>query len=309
MSDWGIVGDGPWGLALARRLQAGGHRVTVAGLEKKRRGVPRGVVHTTDLKTVLTDHERLIFSVPIGEFEGLLQHAALQLRPAQRIMSTARGLTPKSHLRGTEAIARITAVRQLAVLAGAADADALSSGSPVALVVGSAFPSWSQEVQNALWSQSLRVYTNADMIGVELANVVASVVGVALGVARAMGVGSAAEATALTRALSEMNRVVSSLGGLQGTAYGLAGLGVLGEMVYDGSGHSFRAGQCLAEGRMLQADEFAEVQESARTLAARVSRHHIHAPLVTVVQAMFAGKVTAKTALNSLMERPVGAES
>ena len=89
--------------------------------------------------------------------------------------------------------------RQLAVLAGAADAQALATDSPVALVVGSAFPSWAEEIQEALWSSSLRIYTNEDMIGVELANVVAAVVGVALSVARSLGVGAAAEATALTQ--------------------------------------------------------------------------------------------------------------
>ena len=127
------------------------------------------------------------------------------------------------------------------MLAGAADADALKKASPVALVVGTAFSSWADEIQIALTSKSLRVYTNQDMIGVELANVVATVVGVALGIARSLSIGAAAEATAVTRALAEMNRVISGLGGRPGTAYGLAGLGVLGEILYDGSGAAMKA--------------------------------------------------------------------
>ena len=308
MTAWGIIGDGKWGLGLARRLHRTGHTVSVGGLVSRRKGIPKGIIHTTDIRGLLESHERLIIALPIGEVETLLQKSEVSLGPQQRVMSTARGLTPTTHLRSTEAIRALTAVRQLAVLAGAADARSLSDKSPVALVVGSAFPSWSAEIQNALWSNSLRIYTNQDIAGVELSNVAASVVGVALGVARAMNVGPAAEATALTRALAEMNRVVSGLGGQVGTAYGLAGLGVLGEMVYGGQGPSFLAGSSLAAGGY-RAGEFAEVRESSRTLSARVGRQRIHAPLVEAVEAMFAGKLTAKAALAGLMERPVGSET
>lgn len=308
VSAWGIIGDGPWGLALSARLAQNGHQVTVGGLVRKRKGIPRGVKHTVQLDKLLSDHERLILALPIDQVENFLETYCTHLGPRQRIMSTARGLTPSTHLRATEAIRAQSAVRQLAVLAGAAGARALLDKAPVALVVGSPFSSWSAEVQKALWSHSLRIYTNDDIAGVELANVAASVVGVALGVARAIDVGAAAEATALTRALAEMNRVVGGLGGRDATAYGLAGLGVLGEMLYAGQGASFRAGRSLVDGTF-DASHFREVRESTRTLAARVTRHRINAPLVMAVEAMFSGKLTAQNALARLMERPVGAET
>ena len=309
MSQWGIIGDGNWGMALARRLLKNGHEVIIAGLEKRKRGIPKGAQHSTELGTVLSAAERLIFAVPIGVFEHMLRDAAPHLRSDHRVVSTARGLTPETHLRATEAIRNMTAVRQIAVLAGAADAEALARASPIALVVGTAFPSWSSEIQEALGSRSLRVYANQDLVGVELSNVAAAVVGVALGVAHAMKVGPAAEATALTRALAEMDRVVSGLGGLPGTANGLAGLGVLGEMIYDAQGASYRAGGALASEDLEAAVTYAEVRESARTLSNRIGRERIRAPLVGAVEEMFGGKLTAKDALTNLMERPVGLEN
>ena len=309
MSLWGIVGDGGWGMALARRLNANGHQVTVAGLKKRKKGIPRGVRYTTDTPQLLQDSERIVMAVPIHDFEQTIQSIAAELRPVHRVMTTSRGLTPSTHLRGTEVISQMCSSRQLAVLAGAADAQALATDSPVALVVGSAFPSWAEEIQEALWSSSLRIYTNEDMIGVELANVVAAVVGVALSVARSLGVGAAAEATALTRALAEMNRVVGALGGTPGTAFGLAGLGVLGEMVYAGQGSSFQAGARLACGAPINDTDFEDVREATRTLVARVRKQRIHAPLVEAVHQMFLGQLTAQEALARLMERPVGAES
>ena len=310
MSHWGIVGDGKWGMALARRLKANGHSVTVAGLEARtKKGVPRGVKHTVDSAQVLQNSERIILAVSIRDFASTIKAIAPHLRPVHRLMSTARGLTPTTHLRGTEVIGQFCSARQMAVLAGAADAGSLANDSPVALVVGSAFPSWAADIQEALWSHSLRVYTNEDMVGVELANVVAAVVGVALSVARSLKVGPAAEATALTRALAEMNRVVSGLGGTEGTAFGLAGLGVLGEMVYAGQGASFNAGSRLAKGESTDEPEFFDVREATRTLIGRIRRHHIHAPLVEAVHHMFIGQLTADEALTQLMERPVGAEA
>ncbi|MEE2786969.1 MAG: NAD(P)-binding domain-containing protein [Myxococcota bacterium] len=307
MSRWGLIGDGRWGQALGKRLFANGAEVMMAGLLPRKRAI-KGMKYTTSLSDLLEACERIIISVPIDALEAMLASAGPHLRGDHRILTTTRGLTPETHLRGTEAIRQMTAIRQLAVLAGAADAEALKKGSPVALVVGTAFPSWAREIQNALTSKSLRVYTNRDLVGVELANVVATVVGVALGIARSLGVGPAAEATAVTRALAEMNRVISGLGGRPGTAYGLAGLGVLGEILYDGTGAAMKAGQALADGDRAKARGFTEVRASAETLASRVERHRIRAPLVEVVRALFRGQIEADEALSQLMERPVGPE-
>ena len=123
MSDWGIIGDGQWGLALGRRLIRNGHRVFMVGVDAMKRP-PKGIKHTTDLGQVLTGTERLIITVPISVLEDMLVEAGPHLRGDHRAVTTSRGLTPGSHLRGTEALSQRTAIRQLAVLAGAADANA-----------------------------------------------------------------------------------------------------------------------------------------------------------------------------------------
>jgi glycerol-3-phosphate dehydrogenase (NAD(P)+) len=303
MKTFGVIGDGTWGLALSKRLVASGHEVVLTGIADKRRS-PKGVRYTNDLRMTLELAERIIVSVPIDEVEHLFKGAAPYLRAHHRIVSTARGLTPRSHLRASEVIRKETAVRQVAVLAGAADANALSQGEPVALVVGSAFNSWVEELQAALSSNTLRVYANPDMIGVELANIAATVMGVVLGAARALSLGPAAEATALTRALAEMERVITGLGGQPATAYGLAGLGVLAEMVYSGNGAAFRSGALFAQNKNAQAAKIAEVREATRTLAKRIKRQKIEAPIVQVVQRLFEGTITIDGALALLMERP-----
>jgi len=303
VSAWAVVGDGQWGRALARRLKATGNAVTLVGEEGSGTRTPRGISLTRDLGSTLADVERVVVAVPIGALEGLLLAAAPHLRGDHRLVTTCRGLTPHSHLRGIEAVHALTPVRQVAVLAGAADADALGKKSPVALVVGSPFFRWAMEIQDGLRSQSLRVYTNPDLVGVELSNILAAVLGVGLGAARSLAVGPAAEAMALTRALAEMDRVVRELGGRAGTAYGLAGLGVLSELLFAGNGVPLRAGAALAKGDVAAAAAHVELRQAAHTLAARAARQRLRAPLLEMVEGMFAGRVTAASALAELMNR------
>ena len=114
------------------------------------------------------------------------------------------------------------------------------------------------------------------MIG-ELANIAATALGVILGAARRLNLGPPTEATALTRALAEMERVISQLGGRSGTAYGLAGLGVLGEMVYSGTGAAFTAGAHFVDEEPKKAQELVEVREATRTLSKRIQKHGVYA--------------------------------
>lgn len=304
---WLVVGDGGWGRALARKL-AQSAETRLWGPQKIGARTPKGVEHTIELADALDRTERVVLAVPVEHLEGLLGDAAPRLRGDHRVLTAIRGLTPRTHLRPAEAVALRTAVRQIAVLAGGADADALRDQAPAALVVGSAFSSFAAEIQAALTTPSLRVYTNPDPIGVELASLMATVLATALGIARAMKVGAATEATALTRALAEMDRVVRGLGGRANTAYGLAGLGVLTELAFDADNLPFETGAALAGGDLERAAEARELRAAAHALAARAARHHIRAPMVTAIDALFDGHLEAAEALRGLMGRAVGEE-
>ncbi|MCB9544279.1 MAG: NAD(P)-binding domain-containing protein [Myxococcales bacterium] len=308
MSAWAVIGDGPWGDALARRLAAADHTVLLVGDKASRRKQPAGIEHGTDAAAALAGAERVILALSADTLDDRLAALARHLQGNHRFATITPGLTP-SGARPGEAIVAATAVRQVAVIAGAASAEAVRKGQPAALVVGSAFTTWAEELQAALASDRLRVYTERDHAGVELANALAAVLGVALGAARALGVGAATEATALTRAVAEMDRLVTGLGGNAGTAYGLAGLGVLTELVFAADGDSFRAGALLAAGDAAGAcAAHPDLAGLAERLGARARRHRLRAPLVDTVAALFAGALPAGAALAGLMARSVRAE-
>ncbi|MEZ4464865.1 MAG: NAD(P)-binding domain-containing protein [bacterium] len=308
MSAWAIIGDGPWGDALARRLAAAGHTVALVGDKADRRKRPAGITHGTDARAALAEAERVILAVSPDTLDARLRAIAPALQGNHRLATVTPGLTPEGARPG-EAVVAATAVRQVAVIAGAASPEAVRKGQPAALVVGSAFTTWAEEIQAALASDTLRVYTEKDHAGVELANALAAVLGVALGAARALGVGAATEATALTRAIAEMDRLVTGLGGNAGTAYGLAGLGVLTELVFAADGDAFDAGARLAAGEVDAArSAHPDLAGLAERLGARARRHRLRAPLVDTVAALFAGRLPAGDALAGLMARSVRAE-
>lgn len=308
MSRWVIIGDGAWGRGLARRLVHNGHEAQLVGERRIGARAPKGVEHTIELGPALQGTERIVLAVPVDRVESLLRDAEPHLRGDHRLVTAIRGLTPGTHLRPGEAVARLTPVRQLAVLAGAADADALRRKNPSALVVGTAFGQWGDEVQQALISNSLRIYTNNDPVGTELASVVALVLAVGMGIGRALGGGPATEATALTRSTAEMARVVAGLGGQAQTAYGLAGLGLLAELAFGGTGQPFDIGAALAAGDLDAAGEATELRSAVRALAARVARHRIRAPMISALDAIFDGHVKATEAMRKLMSRTARAE-
>ncbi|MFN3202333.1 MAG: hypothetical protein ACE366_28300 [Bradymonadia bacterium] len=306
---WTIIGDGPWGRALARVLSRNAQQVLLLGVKTSRRKLPAGVTHTTDAERALGASERVVMALSMADTERALEGLAALFAGHHRIVTTARGLSPVSHLRASEAVYRLTCVRQVAALAGAADAEALKADKPGALVVGSPFVSWAREIQGAMVRPHLRVYTSDDLTGVELADVLAHIMVIPVSIARALGAGAATEATALTRALAESERLVKALGGHSGTAYGLAGLGVITTLIFEGAGEGWMMGQHLAKGDVEKAMAVdPELAHGARALAARAARQGVETPMLKAVAGLLGGQFTAQQALETLMRRAARSE-
>lgn len=308
MSAWAVIGDGVWGRALATRFARSGHSVELVGERPCAEALPEGVRHGLDGAAALKRCERVVLALPASALESGLGALAPHLAGHHRVCTTSRGLTPQRGWRASEAVLQLTGVRQVAVLAGAAEPATLVQDAPAALVVGSPFTGWATELQTALTGPALRVYTNPDAVGVELANALAAVVGVALTAARALGVGGATEATALTRAVAEVDRVTAALGGQANTAFGLAGLGVLATFVFEARGAVYEAGAALARRDQAALAGFAELAEASRTLWARAQKQQVRAPMLAAVATLFSGEISAEGALEQLMRRASRAE-
>jgi glycerol-3-phosphate dehydrogenase (NAD(P)+) len=329
-----VLGAGSWGTALACSLAAPradgspGHPVRLWTLEPEhaadlaatRRNapflpmatLPAAVAPTADLAEATDGAWLWVVAVPSQAVRSLAARLAGCV-PGTRpvVVSAAKGietgtlLTTSAVLR--EALPALDAAR-VGVLYGPSHAEEVAVGQPTSLVVAMPDAAAAARVQAAFMAPALRVYTNPDVIGVEVGGSVKNVIALAAGMGDGLGLGDNAKAALVTRGLAEITRLGVALGADAHTFAGLTGLGDLvvtcfsrhsrnrgfGEKI--GSGMSAEA--ALASSAMVV--EGVATTASVRALAARVG---VELPIADAVAAILAGDMTPAEAVAALMER------
>jgi glycerol-3-phosphate dehydrogenase (NAD(P)+) len=222
-----VVGGGAWGSAFATLLTERGHDVTVA-------------VRMTIDEAPYEQADVVVMAVPSSSFREALGH----VRGQAPILSLVKGLDPESG----ERLSTLVSGRPVAVLSGPTMAEEVAAGLPGAAVIASDDESLVLFLQEAITSTAFRVYTNHDLIGVELCAAAKNVIGLAAGGVDGLGLGDNAKAAIITRGLAEMARLGEASGAQQETFSGLAGLGDLVVTCWHPSGRNRRAGELIARG-------------------------------------------------------------
>jgi glycerol-3-phosphate dehydrogenase (NAD(P)+) len=222
-----VVGGGAWGSAFAQLLAGRGHDVTVA----TRATIDEAPYEGADL---------VVLAVTSSAFREVLGH----VRGRAPVLSLVKGLDPETG----ERLSTLVRDRAVAVLSGPNMAEEVAAGLPGATVIASEDEGLALQLQEAITSSTFRVYTNSDLIGVELCAAAKNVIGLAAGGADGLGVGNNAKAAIITRGLSEMARLGEAAGAQQETFSGLAGLGDLVVTCWHPSGRNRRAGELIARG-------------------------------------------------------------
>jgi glycerol-3-phosphate dehydrogenase (NAD(P)+) len=226
-----VVGGGAWGSAFAHLLTERGHDVTVA----VRATIDEAPYERADL---------VVLAVPSSAFREALGH----VRGNAPVLSLVKGLDPETG----ERLSTLVRDRPVAVLSGPNMAEEVAAGLPGATVIASEDEGLALQLQEAITSATFRVYTNPDLIGVELCAAAKNVIGLAAGGADGLGVGDNAKAAIITRGLAEMARLGEAAGALPETFSGLAGLGDLVVTCWHPSGRNRRAGELIARGASVE---------------------------------------------------------
>ncbi|HEV3444133.1 MAG TPA: NAD(P)H-dependent glycerol-3-phosphate dehydrogenase [Gemmataceae bacterium] len=263
-----VLGDGAWGTAMALLLaQDPDHCVILwsarednGRLLRERREnlrllpgvpVPESVDLTTDIRLALDGAELLVIAIPTVYLRETLQRIQPTCGSGRQIVSLTKGLENHTFLRPSEIVTQVLDTRSVAVLSGPSHAEEVSRGRPTTVVVASSDYSLARSIQDSFHTERFRVYTNLDVIGVELGGALKNIIGIAAGIADGLGLGDNAKSALMTRGLVEMARFGVALGAEQQTFFGLAGLGDLITTCISRHGRNRHVGERLGQGEQL----------------------------------------------------------
>lgn len=325
-----VLGAGTWGIALAKLLCVKGHDVAVwsalpsevdqlaaTNQHPKLPGVelPDALHYTASLEEACACRDLLVFATPSVFVRGTAHDARPFIPQGQLAVCVAKGIEADTLFTMTDIIEQELeglGVRMVA-LSGPTHAEEVARCMPSTIVSASTDTSAAREVQAIFATDFMRVYTNGDPKGVELCGALKNVIALAAGIAKGLGCGDNAKAAIITRGLAEMKRLGSALGCRPETFNGLAGLGDLVVTATSEHSRNNRAGTLMGQG--LSPEEAKKqvgmVVEGLNALPAMVElrdRYNVEMPIVTAVDDVVAGRLTAAEALEALFARDLKAE-
>jgi glycerol-3-phosphate dehydrogenase (NAD(P)+) len=319
-----IVGAGSWGTALAIHLGRAGTPVRLwardAAVARAMRAagenarylpgcrLPDAVTVTAEAAVALDGIGTVLVAVPSHVVEAVLGAVGAHVAPRAVLVSATKGLEPGRGRRISLLLADRLPGHAVAVLSGPSFAREVAQGRPTALVVACADEAVAADLQRRLAGPGLRLYTNRDVLGVELGGAVKNVMAIATGLVDGIGLGENARAALITRGLAEIVRLGTAIGAQPTTFGGLAGLGDLVLTCTGTLSRNHALGREVARGRPLAQVEADTpmVAEGVRTVASvlRMAREAgVSMPICEEVAAvLFEGKAVAD-ALASLLAR------
>ena len=332
-SDIGVVGAGGWGTALAKILADTGERVTLwcHGADSFRQMVetrenraylagislPAELTVTQSLGETVSNKRLVICAVPSHMVREVFSRAMDDLAQTTMILCGTKGLEEGSLKTMGELFVDLLGAgrkKNLAFLSGPTFALEVARMLPAAVTVAAADESIAKSIQQILSTQNFRVYTSADVIGVQIGGVVKNVIAIAAGISDGLSLGHNARAALITRGLAEMTRLAVRM---KADPVTLAGLPGLGDLILTCTGDLSRnraVGLQIARGRSLHeitasTRTVAEGVRNTRSLYALAERLGVDMPIVgQMYQVLYAGKEPAD-AVRDLMLRSLKPEA
>lgn len=321
-----VVGAGAWGTALAMVLAQKGHDVTIWSYEDEvaasinvGRGnpyladveLPSGLGADTDLARALKGARLVVSATPSQFVRGVMEQAAPHLPSDALLISASKGIELGSLLRMDEVLSEVlgeSAMARFCVLSGPSFAAEVARGAPTAVVIASGSEEVAVRARDLFMTPTFRVYTNTDVVGVELGGALKNVVALAAGVTAGLGYGHNTLAALITRGLAEMTRLGVAAGADKATFYGLAGVGDLVLTCTGSLSRNRTVGYRLGRGERLEdilADmtaiaEGVKAAEAVRDLAVR---YDVEMPIMERMYSIVHEGQDPSDALRALMSR------
>jgi glycerol-3-phosphate dehydrogenase (NAD(P)+) len=331
MSEIAIIGAGAWGTGIAIVLgRKGMHRVHLwaheadvcESIRRNRvneqflpgRRIPDSVTASNDLAATLQGAQIVVSVMPSQHCRALFDRMRPLIPPQSMIVSATKGLEENSLQRMTEIIIQVLKrdydlTPAVGALSGPSFAQEVARGDPTAIAIASKDAALLRTVQQEFSDSSFRVYTNSDVIGVELGGALKNIVAIAAGICDGLGFGHNSVAALITRGLAEMTRLAVACGGRAETMAGLAGLGDLVLTCTGGLSRNRSVGVELGRGRKLPdiiAGMHGMVAEGVFTTTAAVGlarARGVEMPITEQMDAILHKGKSPREAIQELMSR------
>ena len=327
-----ILGGGSWGTALAivlaprfervrlwvyepdlaaRMIVSRENDVFLPGLS-----LPVNVEIGSDLDSAINGAQILLAAIPSHYARALYERILPAVDPATIFVSATKGLERGTLLRMSQVLGEVAQPKfepQMAVLSGPTFAREVARGEPTTVVIASANAATAAAVQTAFSGPSFRLYTNGDLIGVEIGGALKNVIAIAAGVVQGLGLGNNTQAALITRGLAEIARLAVAMGAQPATLAGLAGLGDLVLTCGGELSRNRRVGIELARGRSLaeitaSTPMIAEGVETCSAAVALGAKYAVDLPIIREMDAVLRRGKDPREAVRHLMDRSLKGE-
>jgi len=319
-----VIGAGSWGTALSISLSGNGHTVKIWDLDKEhlkelsenRENVrylpevkfPDTLQISYNVGEAIEGADIVLFSVPAQHFRSALVGTLPYLNPEMVLVNVAKGIEQKSLKRLSEIAFETLPNARYVVLSGPSHAEEVGRAMPTTLVSASDEQELAEYIQDVFMSDRLRIYTNSDVIGVELGGALKNIIALGAGISDGMGYGDNAKAAMMTRGITEIARLGVKLGADLSTFSGLTGIGDLIVTCTSMHSRNRRCGIMIGEG-MKPSEAIKKVgmvvegmytTEAAYELAQQVG---VEMPITEQIYHVITEKIDAREAVRSLMSR------
>lgn len=319
-----VLGDGGWGTTLAVLLAKKGFSVTLWGAFKNYSEmmatsrynpkflpgieIPRQIEITSDLKKALKEKNVVVLAIPSQYTRSILKKVKGNFSKKTIFLSVTKGIEIKSSQRISEVIRSELGEVKLAVLSGPTIAAEVAQEIPTAAVVASTDKRIRKTIQAIFSTNRFRLYTNPDVIGVELGGSLKNVIAIACGVSDGLNFGTNTKAAILTRGLAEISRLGKAMGAKSETFGGISGLGDLVTTCISKQSRNRSVGELIGKGRSLKEiyrhmQMVAEGVPTAKSAYALSLKHKIDMPITKEVYHLLYRHKSPAKAVNDLMTR------
>lgn len=320
-----VLGSGSWGGTIAQLLASKDHHITAWHIDEKEvqymltkhrhpyidyLQLSPAIRFTTDLDSTIPGAEILLVAVPSHAVRSLFQRIAHKLETDTTIVNLTKGIENDTLLTMSQVIREVCSLdaERIVTLYGPSHAEEVAQGLPTTLVAASTSMETATTIQHMFSSPSLRVYTNDDILGVEIAGSVKNVIAIAAGICDGIGFGDNTKAALLTRGITELTRLGKKMGARPETFYGLSGIGDLIATCLSRHSRNRYVGEEIGKGRTLQEvldgmQMIAEGVKTALSVHQLGKKYDVELPISKAVYEVLFEQKPPRDAVTELMTR------